>query len=86
MKLRDLITNPATGRMSTSDTIIVSAFVATTLVLFWYAWSEKLTEWLFIGYITAWVTHSQASKYHSIKRDRSSVHASRKKGVDDATD
>lgn len=70
MAIRDLITNPASGRLSTSDTIVMAAFVATTAVLLWYAWTGQLTEWLFLGYITAWVTQSQASKYHAIKRDR----------------
>lgn len=69
MSLKDLITNPSSGRLSTSDTLVVAAFVATTVVLLWYAWTGQLTEWLFLGYIASWVTQSQASKYNSIKRD-----------------
>ncbi|EHD21537.1 MULTISPECIES: hypothetical protein [Brenneria] len=82
MSLRDLITNPASGRLSTSDTLVVAAFVATTVVLLWYAWTGQLTEWLFVGYIAAWVTQSQASKYNSIKRD--SLTQQQKEQTDDS--
>lgn len=69
-RLAELITNPASGRLSTSDTLVVGAFVATTLALVWYTLTSQLTEWLFIGYLAAWVTQNQASKWSSIKRDR----------------
>lgn len=83
MAVKDLITNPSTGRLSTSDTIVMAAFVSTTIVLLWYAWTGQLTEWLFLGYITAWVTQSQASKYHAIKRDRVTQEPAAKGGQDE---
>ncbi|QBH95479.1 hypothetical protein EKN56_03090 [Limnobaculum zhutongyuii] len=64
-----LITNP-NGRMSTSDTLVVSAFISSTLVLLYSTFKGDLTEWLFLGYISAWVAQSQASKQAAIKRDR----------------
>lgn len=70
-RLLELVTNPVTGRLSTSDTIIVAAFVFSTFSLVWHTViQEQLPEWLFIGYMTAWVMQSQASKWSSIKRDK----------------
>ncbi|WOA52517.1 DUF2644 domain-containing protein [Dickeya solani] len=70
MKLSDLVTNPKSGRLSTSDTIVFLAFLATTGVLLFCTYTNQLTEWLFMAYLAAWVTQSQASKYHAIKRDK----------------
>lgn len=67
--LKQLITNPR-GHLSTSDTMLCGAFVASTAVLLWYAWLGRMDEWLYIGYLTAWVFNTQASKQASIKRDR----------------
>ncbi|NHB89207.1 hypothetical protein [Photorhabdus tasmaniensis] len=68
--LKQLISNPATGRLSTSDTTLFGAFIASTAVLLWCALAGKMDEYLFVGYLAAWVTHSQASKQAAIKRDR----------------
>ncbi|CAM3719542.1 MULTISPECIES: hypothetical protein [Xenorhabdus] len=68
--LKQLITNPATGRFSTSDTTLFGAWVASTVVLLWSALSGQLSEWLFVGYLAAWVTQNQASKQAAIKRDK----------------
>lgn len=35
ISLRDLVTNPATGRLSTSDTIVFLAFLVSSFVLVW---------------------------------------------------
>jgi hypothetical protein len=69
-RLLELVTNPATGRLSTSDTMIICAFITTTVVLFYCTFSGQLNEWLFAAYGSFWVTQSQASKQASIKRDR----------------
>ncbi|WP_145538196.1 hypothetical protein [Yersinia alsatica] len=67
--LKQLISNPQ-GHLSTSDTMVCGAFVASTVVLLLYAWRGTLSEWLFLGYLSAWVFNTQASKLASIKRDR----------------
>ncbi|PHM49364.1 hypothetical protein [Xenorhabdus miraniensis] len=67
--LKQLISNP-TGRFSTSDTTLLGAWVASTVVLLWAAVSGQLSEWLFVGYLAAWVTQNQASKQAAIKRDK----------------
>lgn len=67
--LKQLVSNPE-GRLSTSDTLLCGAFIASTVVLLWFAWLGKMDEFLFIGYLTAWVVNTQASKQASIKRDR----------------
>lgn len=69
-RMAELISNPATGRLSASDTALVGAFLATTIVLLWRGLFGQLDEWLFIGYLGAWVTQSQASKWQALKRDR----------------
>ncbi|EBC4877346.1 hypothetical protein C2W27_14460 [Salmonella enterica] len=69
MRLVELVTNPATGRLSASDCAIVGAFLATTAVLVWRGLSAApLDDWLFLGYLAAWVTHSQASKFQAFRR------------------
>lgn len=69
-RLAELVTNPANGRMSTSDTIVIGAFIATTTILVWCGLTGQLDEWLWIGYLGAWVTQSQASKWQALNRDR----------------
>ena len=34
-RLAELVTNPATGRLSTSDTTLVGAFLVASIVLIW---------------------------------------------------
>lgn len=68
--LSQLIINPGSNRVSTSDTLLVGAFIASTVVLIYSAFKCELTEWLYIGYLGAWVAQCQASKQASIKRDR----------------
>ncbi|BBF84900.1 hypothetical protein DLM_1276 [Aquitalea magnusonii] len=65
----DLIRNPASGRLSTSDSTLVGAFVVSSLVLLWITVSGKLDEWLYVGYLAAWVAQNQASKRAAIARD-----------------
>lgn len=69
-RLEELLTNPVTGRLSTSDCIIVGAFAATTMVLLWQGFTGQLDDWLFVGYLTAWVAQSQASKFQAYQRDK----------------
>ncbi len=69
-KLLQLITNESSQRLSTSDTLIVAAFVASTFTLIYCTFKGELTEWLYIGYLGAWVAQSQASKQAAIKRSR----------------
>ncbi|MGU9776174.1 hypothetical protein ACV3J7_07200 [Salmonella enterica] len=69
--LTDLITSSVTGRLSASACAVVGAFLATTVVLIWRGLSAApLDDWLFLGYLAAWVTHSQASKYQAFRRDK----------------
>lgn len=67
--LKQLVATPE-GRLSLSDTTLAGAFIASTIVLLWSAWRGTVDEWLFIGYLTAWVAQNQASKQAAIKRDR----------------
>ncbi|SEL25051.1 Protein of unknown function [Kosakonia sacchari] len=75
MSLRDLITNPSSGRLSTSDTIVFLAFVVSSFVLLWLTVTrtESPVE-LYLAYLGAWVAQSQASKHMSIKRAREVPH------------
>lgn len=75
MSLRDLITNPSSGRLSTSDTIVFLAFLVSSFVLLWLTVTrtESPVE-LYLAYLGAWVAQSQASKHMSIKRAREVPH------------
>ena len=67
--LRDLISNPVSGRLSTSDSIVFGAFLVSSFVLVWL--TVKHTDVpgeLYVTYLGAWVAQSQASKHMSIKR------------------
>lgn len=68
--LKELITNPASGRLSTSDTTLVGAFLVTSFVLIWNAVAGHIEEWMFAAYIGAWVVQNQVSKHMAIKRDK----------------
>lgn len=69
--LRELISNPSSGRLSTSDTIVLGAFLVSSFVLVWATVTrEEVPGELFLTYLGAWVAQCQASKHMSIKRDR----------------
>ncbi|MGC8341832.1 hypothetical protein [Pantoea stewartii] len=69
MGLRDLISNPASGRLSTSDTTVLGAFLVSSFVLVWATVkSADVPGEIYLAYLTAWVAQSQVSKHMSIKR------------------
>lgn len=71
INLRDLISNPASGRLSTSDTTTLGAFLVTSFVLVWSTIKNgEVSEGLYLAYIGGWVAQSQISKHFSIKRSR----------------
>ena len=71
MRVMDLVSNPASGRLSTSDTIVFLAFLVSSFVLVWVTvTSRDMPGELFFAYLSAWVAQSQVSKHMSIKRDR----------------
>ena len=59
----DLIRNPASGLLSTSDSTLVGVFVVSALVLLWITAQGKLDEWLYVGYLATWVAQNQASTH-----------------------
>ena len=69
-RLLELIENPASGRLSTSDTTLVGAFIVSSVVVCWLAFSNTLTEWALGAYLAAWVAQNQSSKLNALKRDR----------------
>lgn len=73
--LNDLITNPGSGRLSTSDTIVLGAFIISSFVLVWVTVTRAdIPTELYWAYLGAWVAQSQASKHMSIKRAREVSH------------
>ncbi|HDT2145338.1 DUF2644 domain-containing protein [Kosakonia sacchari] len=75
MRVRDLITNPSSGRLSTSDTIVLGAFLVSSFVLIWLTVTRpEVPGELYLTYLGAWVAQSQASKHMSIKRAREVPH------------
>lgn len=70
LKLLQLISNPSTGRLSTSDTTLFGAFLVSSFVLVWTTVTGHLEEWHVAAYLAAWVFQSQASKHVAIKRER----------------
>lgn len=72
-RLAELVTNPATGRLSTSDTTLVGTFLVASIVLIWVTAAGHLEEWLYVAYLGAFVFQSQASKHVAIKRDKANA-------------
>ncbi|CNL28994.1 Uncharacterised protein [Yersinia frederiksenii] len=68
--LKELITNPSSGRLSTSDTTLVGAFIVSSLALLWATIFGQSGDIWFGLYLAAWVTQSQASKHQALKRDK----------------
>lgn len=73
--LRDLISNPESGRLSTSDFIVLGAFLVSSFVLIWVTVTRiDVPGELLLTYLGAWVAQSQASKHMSIRRAREVPH------------
>lgn len=70
MKWLELITNPETNRVSTSDTTLIGAWLISSLVLIVMACRGQVDEWLYVGYMAAWVTQNQASKRVALTRTK----------------
>lgn len=68
-KLLELITNPATGRLSSSDCAVCLAFVVSSIVVLYQCFNYQQNELLLGTYLAAWVAQSQASKRAAIRRD-----------------
>lgn len=68
--LKELITNPSTGRLSTSDTTLVGAFIVSSFSLLWATIFGQSGDVWFSLYLGAWVTQNQVSKYMALKRDK----------------
>ncbi|BFI57332.1 hypothetical protein KD4_12770 [Yersinia pseudotuberculosis] len=68
--LKELITNPSSGRLSTSDTTLVGAFIVSSIALLWATIFGQSGDIWFSLYLAAWVTQNQASKYQALKRDK----------------
>ncbi|WP_085163768.1 hypothetical protein [Gilliamella bombi] len=68
-KLLELITNPKTGKLSSSDCAVTLAFVVSSIVVLYQCFNYQQNELLLGTYLAAWVAQSQASKRAAIKRD-----------------
>lgn len=68
-KILELITNPATGRLSLSDFAVCIAFIVSSIVVLYQCFNYQQNELLLGTYLAAWVAQSQASKRAAIKRD-----------------
>ncbi|WP_347253472.1 hypothetical protein [Leminorella grimontii] len=69
MRLKELIASP-TGRLSTSDTILMGAFLVSSFAMIWETLCGRLAEWHIAAYLGAWVIQSQGAKWQALKRDR----------------
>lgn len=69
-KIIELITNPKTGKLSSSDCAICLAFVVSSIAVLYQCFNYQQNELLLGTYLAAWVAQSQASKRAAIKRDR----------------
>ncbi|CFB70771.1 TPA: hypothetical protein U5E00_002360 [Yersinia enterocolitica] len=68
--LKELITNPSSGRLSTSDTTLVGAFIVSSLAVAWATVTGQSSDVVLGLYLGAWVTQSQVSKHQALKRDK----------------
>lgn len=68
-KLLELVTNPVTDRLSSSDCAVCIAFIVSSIVVLYQCFNYQQNELLLGTYLAAWVAQSQASKRAAIKRD-----------------
>jgi hypothetical protein len=68
-RLLEIITNPQ-GRVSTSDSTLVGAFLVSSVVLIWCAATHQMNDLLFGAYLGAWVAHSGVSRFGALQQDR----------------
>lgn len=68
-RLVELVTNPE-GRLSTSDVIIVGAFLVSSLVVLGCAWSRQETDLTLGVYLGSWVTHGGVARFSAGRRAR----------------
>ncbi|MGL9774740.1 MAG: hypothetical protein ACR5LG_14420 [Sodalis sp. (in: enterobacteria)] len=67
--MAELVTNPE-GRLSTSDVIIVGAFLVSSLLVLGCAWSRQETDLTLGVYLSAWVTHGDVARFSTARRAR----------------
>ncbi|MGL9774699.1 MAG: hypothetical protein ACR5LG_14145 [Sodalis sp. (in: enterobacteria)] len=68
-RLAELVTNPE-RRLSTSDVIIVGAFLVSSLVVLGCAWSRQETDLALGVYLGARVTHGDVARFSAGRRAR----------------
>ncbi|MEN3259873.1 hypothetical protein AAH678_14175 [Sodalis endosymbiont of Spalangia cameroni] len=68
-RLAELVTNPE-GRLSTSDVIIVGAFLISSLVVLGCAWASQETDLTLGVYLGSWVTHGGVARFSAGRRSR----------------
>lgn len=59
------------GRINESKMARFGAFVVSTWAFVYMVVTEAMTEWYFIGYMTAWVGNALFNKYMSNKKEES---------------
>jgi hypothetical protein len=65
VSLKQLITNPDTDRLSTSDFTVLGAFFVSSFALLWVVCTGKVEEWIYTAYLLAWVAQSQGAKWQA---------------------
>ncbi|MDQ7212535.1 hypothetical protein [Serratia fonticola] len=68
MKLLELIQNPESRRLSTSDSALFVALLISSFCLVWVTVTGQVEEWMYGFYLAAWVAQSQGSKQAALQR------------------
>lgn len=66
-RLLELITNPATGRLSTSDFTLLLAFIVSTVIVLFHTFTGSLSEWEFGLFLGVWAVQRGAAKVTALR-------------------
>lgn len=69
-RLLELITNPATGRLSTSDTTLMGAFVVSSIIMIYETYNGTLNEWEFGLFLGVFAAQRGAAKLTALRYDK----------------
>lgn len=63
----ELITNPTTGRLSTSDFTLLAAFLVSAVIVLFHTFTDQLNEWEFGLFLGVWAAQRGAAKLTAMR-------------------
>lgn len=68
--LRDMLSDPDTGAVSASVSMTVGAFLVSSVIVLFAAFTHAMTDYLFVGYLAVWALHCHATRLISLTQGK----------------